>query len=59
MAPTNRGKPWTKKEDQRLERMARAGNIPTTSIARDLRRTVHGIRSRAASKRISLRQGGW
>jgi hypothetical protein len=54
MAPKNDGKPWTRQDDRRLERLARDDNVSTKEIARELGRTVDAIRSNAQRKGISL-----
>jgi hypothetical protein len=50
---SNHGKPWTGKDDQKLQQLVR-GNTPTRLIARELGRTPEAVRQHASQEGISL-----
>ena len=53
--PKNAGKPYTSTEKKTIRRLARDVNVSTEEIAKELDRTVEGIRSFAQREGISLR----
>lgn len=52
--PENSGKPWTKRDLDRLERLA-GGNTPTPLIAHNLGRSTPAIYQKARDEHISLK----
>ena len=50
---TNAGQRWTQSDEDLLRRLARQ-KLSTDEIARRLRRTVSGVRSKASELHISL-----
>jgi hypothetical protein len=52
--PTNHYEPWTKKQEQQLERLSDQ-NTPTRLIAWKLGRTVSSVRAKASEEDISLK----
>ena len=50
----NTGKEWTARDEKQLRELARQ-NTPTRVIGLKLGRTENSVRSKASSKRISLR----
>ncbi|MFZ2187125.1 MAG: hypothetical protein WAV46_00655 [Candidatus Moraniibacteriota bacterium] len=49
----NSGKPWTGKEVEKLEKLAK-GNTPTRVIGLDLGRTENAVRKKASQNDITL-----
>jgi hypothetical protein len=52
--PPNHGKPWTSKDEHRLEDLTE-GNTPTRLIAHKLGRTEDAVRSKASELDLSLK----
>lgn len=53
--PKNAGKSYTSKDKKTVRRLARDVNVSTEEIAKELDRSVEGIRSFAQREGISLR----
>ena len=52
--PANHGRPWTKKDERKLEQLAHK-NTPTRLIARELERTEGAVYSKASEENVSLK----